>query len=74
MPDRHFWRPGGDAVRHAFRGRRWCGQVNETSVCGTGVRLTADPSESDWVIAPTCADCNAVLRAELPRPEPGLFG
>ncbi|WP_243790355.1 hypothetical protein [Saccharopolyspora gloriosae] len=72
--DRHFWRPGGDSVRHAFRGRRWCGQSTATSVCGAEIELAAEPSESDWVFAPTCGACNSVLRGELPKPEPGLFG
>ncbi|WP_258346010.1 hypothetical protein [Saccharopolyspora gregorii] len=74
MGERHFWRPGGDSVRHAFRGRRWCGEPSATAVCGAGVELTSDPSEQDWVVAPTCTACNELLRAELPRPEPGLFG
>ena len=59
---RHFWRPSSDAVRHAFRGRRWCGQLSATSICGVEVELPPDPSESDWFTAPTCHACNTSLR------------
>lgn len=70
---RHFWRPSSDVVRHAFRGRRWCGQTEATAVCGAAVELAADVPELDWVRAPTCGACNAVLRSELPKIT-GFFG
>lgn len=60
---RHFWLPSGDRVRHAFRGRRWLNQKQDTTVCGKGVRLSL-PTEEDWFMAPTCLDCNRVLKAE----------
>ena len=70
---RHFWRPSGDVVRHAFRGRRWCGQTEATAVCGSTVSLATEVAELDWVRAPTCEACNAVLRSELPKIT-GFFG
>lgn len=49
-------------VRHAFRGNRWEGQASLQAVCGEAVAL-ARPSEMDWVLFPTCADCNAALKS-----------
>ncbi|MGP4018149.1 hypothetical protein [Saccharopolyspora sp. 5N708] len=65
---RHYWLPTpnpdtGAFVRHAFRGRRWESQSTDTTVCGTDVAM-AKPSELDWCTAPTCQDCNGVLREE----------
>lgn len=65
-PARHFWRPSSDGARHAFRGRRWCGQIEATSVCGAEVTLTGVVPEDEWISAATCAACNALLRSELP--------
>ena len=65
-PDgRRFWRPSGDGVRHAFRGRRYNGQSGDVSVCGVDCALAEETSETEWVMASTCAACNTVLRAEL---------
>lgn len=63
MSSRHFWRPAADGVRHAFRGPRWNGQPEDTSVCGTRTGMVAEPSEEDWVRAPSCAACNTALHA-----------
>ncbi|MCX2731938.1 hypothetical protein OOZ19_16980 [Saccharopolyspora sp. NFXS83] len=60
---RHFWRPAGDGVRHAFRGMRWNGRSDATSVCGVEVSLAGDVSEEEWVRAPSCDSCNAALHA-----------
>ncbi|MEU6128127.1 zinc finger protein [Saccharopolyspora sp. NPDC047091] len=63
MSSRHFWRPAADGVRHAFPGPRWNGGPEATSVCGVRTTMPAEPSEEDWVRAPSCTDCNAVLHA-----------
>ncbi|MEV0705378.1 hypothetical protein AB0I53_46735 [Saccharopolyspora sp. NPDC050389] len=63
---RHYWLPTPDGdrfVRHAFRGRRWESQSCDTTVCGKRVAM-AKPSEMDWCTAPTCRDCNGILRDE----------
>lgn len=62
-PERHYWMPSGDDVRHAFRGRRWERQGADTTVCGVSVALY-EPDELDWISAPTCLACNRVLRDE----------
>lgn len=66
---RHYWLPiandhdlGG--VRHAFRGRRWDGQKNGTTVCGVDV-LMYEPTELDWIMYGTCHACNRILKKEL---------
>nr|WP_221316340.1 zinc finger protein [Saccharopolyspora gloriosae] len=60
---RHFWRPAGDGVRHAFRGPRWNGRPDATSVCGVEVSLPEEVSEEEWVRAPSCDSCNSALHA-----------
>lgn len=62
--DRHYWRPSGDQVRHAFRGRRWDRQLSETSVCGSEVELWAEVTEEQWVMAASCEACTAMLQRE----------
>lgn len=62
--DRHFWRPSSDNIRHAFRGRRWDRRVSDTSVCGADVELWASVTDEQWVMAASCAACNALLQRE----------
>ncbi|MDI2031479.1 hypothetical protein QFW96_22820 [Saccharopolyspora sp. TS4A08] len=66
--NRHYWLPvpneGTSAgTRHAFRGPRWEGRRQERTVCGKEVGM-AQPSEMDWILFPTCADCFGVLKGE----------
>lgn len=60
---RHFWRPAGDSIRHAFRGRRWEREERATSVCGRDVALGA-ATEYNWIVAPTCPVCYRILKDE----------
>ncbi len=67
----HYWLPvfgegmGTHGTRHAFRGGwRGDGRTTGASVCGIGDIPLAGPSEVDWLRAPTCPDCHAVLRGE----------
>lgn len=62
-PRRHFWLPVSDRVRHAFRGRRYGGQDVGTTVCGIGVTM-GEATETDWVMAPSCLECNRILKEE----------
>ena len=66
MTGRHHWRPAGDGIRHAFRGWRWNGRTEDVSICGVRTTLAEELSETDWVRAPSCADCNRALRPENP--------
>ncbi|KAA5831296.1 hypothetical protein F1721_21410 [Saccharopolyspora hirsuta] len=65
---RYHWLPVVDdsssygLVRHAFRGRRIDAGVNGESFCGSSFAI-AEPSEIDWIRAPSCQDCNAKLKA-----------
>ncbi|WP_243788158.1 zinc finger protein [Saccharopolyspora gloriosae] len=58
---RHYWRPASDGRRHAFRGWRWDGKTEASSVCGVDVTLSGATDETEWVVAPSCLDCNSVL-------------
>lgn len=65
----HYWLPVADRIssgmiRHAFRGKAWDGCSAATSVCNVQCGM-AQPSEMDWVQAPTCWDCNIILVEEL---------
>ncbi|RKT88244.1 hypothetical protein SAMN05421805_101318 [Saccharopolyspora antimicrobica] len=64
---RYFWLPVPDEssdyglVRHAFAGSRLDKGPADDSFCGDTYAL-AIPSEMDWIRAPTCQDCNTLLK------------
>ncbi|WP_243788580.1 zinc finger protein [Saccharopolyspora gloriosae] len=62
MSPRHFWRPA-DGIRHAFHGPRWNGLPEATSVCGVLTTMPERISDNEWVRAPSCNKCNAILHA-----------
>lgn len=65
---RYYWLPvvdessSGGMVRHAFRGTYADASANGDSFCDKRFCL-AKPSEMDWIQAPSCQDCNSLLKA-----------
>ncbi|MFI0465909.1 hypothetical protein ACH347_17670 [Saccharopolyspora sp. 5N102] len=64
---RYYWLPVVDEsssyglVRHAFAGRYIDAGANGESFCAKNFAL-AKPSEVDWIQAPSCQDCNSMLK------------
>ncbi|WP_438387866.1 hypothetical protein [Actinopolyspora saharensis] len=70
----HYWLPvflpsqGPHGTRHAFKGgRKWDGRSAGTTACGIGDVPMAEPSEIDWIMAPTCLACTSALVEEQQR-------
>ncbi|MDA3646796.1 hypothetical protein LZ318_41190 [Saccharopolyspora indica] len=65
---RYHWLPVVDdsssygLVRHAFSGRRIDAGTSGKSFCGDLFAI-AEPSEMDWIRAPSCQRCNSELKA-----------